>query len=252
MQVLSAAVPNRRTVRTAVACAACSSRADSSSACLYGVRPSLPNKSCSPLHPSGAWQPVGPGLEIPAADAIWDLLELRITTFRVTEPASRRMFLSPLMLYMSIFRRSGGFDADPASVRTICQPSVGTARDHGGFRRGAPRRRSDDALARMEQPGGARDRAPLRPGEDRHSRGRMAVLRALRQGDQRAQTGTQRGHPGAQLPDAGDSTIASPISSAIYSNSRARRPRSTPTSSSSAACISWPRHRRSSIRTRPC
>ena len=34
--------------------------------------------------------------------------------------------------------------------------------------------------------------------------GRMAVLRALRQGDQRAQAGAQRGHPGAQLSDAGD------------------------------------------------
>ena len=34
--------------------------------------------------------------------------------------------------------------------------------------------------------------------------GRMAVLRALRQGDQRAQEGAQRRHPGAQLPDAGN------------------------------------------------
>ena len=40
--------------------------------------------------------------------------------------------------------------------------------------------------------------------------------------------------------------------SATRSSLRARRPRSMPTSSCSAACISWPRPRRSSTRTRPC
>ncbi len=34
--------------------------------------------------------------------------------------------------------------------------------------------------------------------------GRVAVLRALCEGDQRAQEGAQRRHPGAQLPDAGN------------------------------------------------
>ena len=48
------------------------------------------------------------------------------------------------------------------------------------------------------------------------------------------------------------STTASPISSGTRSSSRARRPRSMPRSSSNAACISWPRRRRSSTPTRPC
>ena len=34
--------------------------------------------------------------------------------------------------------------------------------------------------------------------------GRVAVHGALRQGDQRTEEGARRGHPGAQLPDAGD------------------------------------------------
>jgi hypothetical protein len=31
---------------------------------LYGLPSPLPNESCSSLHPSGAWQPGGAGLEI--------------------------------------------------------------------------------------------------------------------------------------------------------------------------------------------
>ena len=65
-------------------------------------------------------------------------------------------------------------------------------------------RRAADAHARMERRGRARDRASLRAHQDRHPGGRMAVLRALREGDQRAEARAQRRHPGAQLPDAGN------------------------------------------------
>jgi hypothetical protein len=58
-----------------------------------------------------------------------------------------------------------------------------------------------EAADRMEQPGRARDRAPLPTGQGGRSADRVAVLRALRASDQRAQAGAQRRRPGAQLPD---------------------------------------------------
>ena len=81
-------------------------------------------------------------------------------------------------------------------------------------------------------------------GEGRHSVGRVAVLRALRQGDQRAQARAQRRHPRRTTTRRRKSTIASPISSATCCSSRARPRRSTPMSSCNAACTSWPRPRR--------
>jgi len=59
-----------------------------------------------------------------------------------------------------------------------------------------------DAVTGMDARGRARYRASLRQGEERHSRDRVAVHGALRQGDQRSQEAAQRGDPGAQLPDA--------------------------------------------------
>ena len=65
-----------------------------------------------------------------------------------------------------------------------------------------PLRRRRAAAARMDRASRARDRASLRAGQDRDSADRVAVLRALREGDQRAQARAQGRHPGAQLPDA--------------------------------------------------
>ena len=169
---------------------------------------------------------------------------------RSIHAGSRRMFSSRDMLKMSIYW-SGGRHADPRSLRSRHPRSPLPAADRR-LRRRAPLRHASAAAARMERAGRARDRASLRARQGRHSAGRVAVLRALRQGDQRAQARAQRRHPGAQLPDARKSTTASPISSAIRSSSRARPPRSMPTSSCNAASTSWPRPRRSSIPTRPC
>ena len=60
------------------------------------------------------------------------------------------------------------------------------------------------AGSQLDPAGRARHGAHLRQGEERHPAGGMAVLRAVREGDQCAQEGAQRRHPGSQLPDAGN------------------------------------------------
>ena len=160
-------------------------------------------------------------------------------------------FRPSIMLNASIIARLGGCHADPASLRPVHRASACRCARRGRRSRGPPLRRPADADAGMECPGRARDRSSLRPGAGRHPRGRMAVLRALRQGDQRAQARAQRGHPGAQLPDAGNLQLRRRFRRGL-APARARRPRSMPRSSSNAACISWPRRRKSSTPTRPC
>ena len=86
-----------------------------------------------------------------------------------------------------------------------------------------------------------RDRAALRARREGGAVGRVAVLRALCEGDQCAQEGAQRRHPGAQLPDAGNLQLRRRFRRRSACSLRAKRPRSTPTSSCSAACTSWPR-----------
>ena len=89
-------------------------------------------------------------------------------------------------------------------------------------------RRAADALARMERAGRARDRAPLRARQDRHPAGRVAVLRALREGDQRAEEGARRRHPGAQLPDAGNLQLRRRLRRRLAAARASRRPRPRP------------------------
>ena len=114
------------------------------------------------------------------------------------------MFLSPYMLILSIYGpggcrcRSCKPLARPPDAAPLPPPAA------GAFRRGAPLRRAADALARMERAGRARDRAALCAHREGRALGRVAVLRALCEGDQCAQEGAQRRHPGAQLPDAGN------------------------------------------------
>ena len=84
--------------------------------------------------------------------------------------------------------------------RACAAPSAG----HWAVRGRPPLRRAADAFARMERPGRARDRAALCADRESCAAGRVAVLRPLRKGDQRAQAGAQCRHPRAQLPDAGN------------------------------------------------
>src|SRR5262245_1298148 len=59
---------------------------------------------------------------------------------------------------------------------------------------GTPVWRGADAVARVERADRARDGPALRPRREGCTLGRMAVLCALREGDQRAQEGAQRRH----------------------------------------------------------
>ena len=89
--------------------------------------------------------------------------------------------------------------------------------------------------------GRARHRASLRAHQDGDPAGRVAVLRALREGDQRAEGAARRRHPGAQLPDAGDLPLRRRLRRQLAAARASRPPRRRPPSSSSAACTSWRR-----------
>ena len=133
---------------------------------------------------------------------IFVLLEMRIIPLE-SAAGVRRMFLYPIYAQIEHIGTER-CDADPASLWPHCRFAAGPA-VHGGPVGGrAPVRRAADAVARMERAGRPRDRASLRAREGRDPAGRVAVLRALCEGDQCAQEGAQRRHPGAQLPDAGD------------------------------------------------
>ena len=95
---------------------------------------------------------------------------------------------------MSILQAFG-----PTAGRLAAPAACG--RSVGG---GAPLWRAADALARMERARGARNGAALCPDREGGALGRVAVLRPLCEGDQRAQEGAQRRHPRSQLPDAGN------------------------------------------------
>ena len=90
-----------------------------------------------------------------------------------------------------------------------------------------PRRRSGeratraaDAVARVDARGRARDRASLRARQERHPAGRVAVLRALREGDQRAEDSSATPSSWRTTTRRRKSSIASPISSATRCSSR--------------------------------
>ena len=90
-----------------------------------------------------------------------------------------------------------GLHVDTGTLAGIVPPRAADARSEA-------LRRPADAVDRLDARGRAGDRASLREGQGRHPGRRVAVLRALREGDQRAEGPARRGHPGAQLPDAGD------------------------------------------------
>ena len=118
-------------------------------------------------------------------------------------PAYAGCFRPPYMLILSIYVgrwqcRSCKPLARPRDARRL------PPHRSRPVRRGAPLWRAADAFARMERAGRARDRAALRAHREGGAVGRVAVLRALCEGDQCAQEGAQRRHPGAQLPDAGN------------------------------------------------
>ena len=201
-----------------------------------------------PAHGSRA----GRGWKFPPATAISVLLDLRIMPLGQFRPASAGCFSPLIILNMSIIGALGGCHADPASLRSVRRACASASTHCGRLRRGPSLRRAAGAFARMECPGRARDCSALRPGKEGDSAGRMAVLRALRQGDQRAQAGAQRGHPGAQLPDAGDlqlrrrfrRRLAPACARGDQGRCRHHRP--------VRRAFHGRDRRRSSIRTRPC
>src|SRR5262249_51963161 len=128
---------------------------------------------------------------------ISDLLELRITSSGA--PAQPDILVTYYAHIEHICEREP-VHADPRNPRTRSRSVASRLRRHGG----APISANPKAAARMERDGRTRDGASLRAHQGGDPAGRVAVLRALRQGDQRAQGGARRRDPGAQLPDPGD------------------------------------------------
>ena len=93
---------------------------------------------------------------------------------------------------------------------SILRPLEEQAMDTLDIRPAVARRRAPRGARRRSAPAGLhagarrRDGADVRARAARHHADGVAGLRAADQGDQRAQEGAQRRHPGAQLHDAGD------------------------------------------------
>src|SRR5262245_21845363 len=109
---------------------------------------------------------------------------MRISGFEM--PARSRMFSSPDILILSIL--NGGSDATRPNLGARGNPAAPAAfRARRRRQRIAPIWRAANALPAMERRGRARNRAALRPREERRAAERVAVLCALCESDQRAQ-----------------------------------------------------------------
>ena len=188
----------------------------------------------------------------PGTDAISDLLEVRISSLGQLRAGSAGCFRPSIMLNKSIIDRLGGCHADPASLRPVHRAcACGCARCGRRHTRpaatascrcrrwnGMPRSSARPLISTT----GCGPSSPRSNGRSSRPTSRRST-RSSRSATRSSWRTTTRRRK---------STTASPISSATRSSSRARRPRSMPRSSSNAACISWPRPRRSSTPTRPC
>ena len=200
----TAQIGRRSALRFACACCCCRAELFPRRACTASRHRSQMNLVQACIHPAHGSR-AGRGWKFPPATAICCFARIEDNSPRAVQAGGSAGCFSPLiMLNMSII---GEWEVampilqafGPSAGRAPLPPPIAGA-TAAARRYGVLPVPSLEWNAQVE-----RETAQLYDaGKDGHSAGRVAVLRALRQGDQRAQAGAQRRHPGAQLPDAGN------------------------------------------------